>query len=99
MSLTKTANGKPEGRRVAQRRLAPFWQLYGCKGCMLLYNWGDEKITDYSLLTKSVLMTNSIYILALGPETEGKHFSCALCRVSTCGERGPLSEIYHTLVL
>jgi hypothetical protein len=44
-------------------------------------------------------MTNSIYILSLGPETEGKHFSCALCWVSTRGERGPLSEIYHTLVL
>ena len=72
---------------------------YGCKGCMLHYTWGDEKVTDYAQLTKSVLMTNSIYILHLEPEAEGKHFSCALSWVNNRGETGPLSEIYHTIVL
>jgi hypothetical protein len=32
---------------------------YGCKGCMLLYDYGDEKITDYAKLTKSVLRLQS----------------------------------------
>jgi hypothetical protein len=44
-------------------------------------------------------MTTSIYTLALGPDAEGKHFSCALYWISTHGEEGPPSEIYHTLVL
>ena len=72
---------------------------YGCKGCMLFYIYGEEKVTDYAKLTKSVLMTNSIYTLSLDPEAEGKQFSCALSWVNNRGETGPLSEIYHSIVV
>ena len=72
---------------------------YGCSGCEIDYAWGDEKITDYDLLTKNEVMTHFPYRLSLEPKAEGKHFSCALRWINKRGEKGPLSEIYYTMVL
>ena len=39
----------------------------------------DVRVTDYKLLVSAELLTKSPFILELGPEAEGKRFSCALC--------------------
>ena len=37
------------------------------------------RVTDYKLLTSTELLTKSPWVIELGPEAEGKRFSCALC--------------------
>ncbi|GHU23506.1 hypothetical protein FACS1894172_12970 [Spirochaetia bacterium] len=39
----------------------------------------DVRVTDYKLLTSTELLTRSPWVIELGPEAEGKRFSCALC--------------------
>ncbi|MHB9295112.1 hypothetical protein PilKf_00853 [Pillotina sp. SPG140] len=39
----------------------------------------DTRVTDYNLLTSTELLTRSPWVIELGPEAEGKRFSCALC--------------------
>jgi hypothetical protein len=39
----------------------------------------DVRVTDYKPLTSTELLTRSPFVLELGPEAEGKRFSCALC--------------------
>jgi hypothetical protein len=39
----------------------------------------DTHVTDYTLLTSTELLTRSPWTTELGPEAEGKRFSCALC--------------------
>jgi hypothetical protein len=39
----------------------------------------DVRVTDYSLLTSTELLTRSPFVIELGPQAEGKRFSCALC--------------------
>jgi hypothetical protein len=43
----------------------------GYNGCLLAYACGKEKVGDYSLLTRTDLMTRHIWRLELPPETAG----------------------------
>jgi hypothetical protein len=71
---------------------------YGMNGCLLIYTWGDAKVTDYALLTADVLMTASPFTLQLPPEAEGKFLSAAAMWQNNKGQKGPLSEIAHIAV-
>jgi hypothetical protein len=71
---------------------------YGMNGCLLIYIWGEEKVSDYELLTSDVLMTASPFTLKLSPEAEGKFLSVAAMWQNDKGEKGPKSDIMHIAV-
>ena len=72
--------------------------LSGCNGCLLCYTWGPERIIDYTLLVKTVLMTRAPYTLALPPESEGKFLSCAARWQNDRGELGPWGDIEYVVI-
>ncbi|MDR2071319.1 MAG: hypothetical protein LBP81_07905 [Treponema sp.] len=70
----------------------------GCNGCLLNYIWGPEKITDYTALAQTRLMTRTPFVLDLPPEAEGKFLSCAARWQNERGELGPWGEIQHIVI-
>jgi hypothetical protein len=68
---------------------------YGCNGCLLFFAWGDEEITDESLLTQTKLLTRLPSTLTLPPGARAKYFSCAARWQNEKGELGPWSDIQH----
>jgi hypothetical protein len=71
---------------------------YGMNGCLLIYICGEEKVSDYKLLTSDVLMTASPFTLELPAEAEGKFLSVAAMWQNDKGEKGPKSDIMHIAV-
>ena len=80
--------GTPQSRAVP----------YGMNGCLLSFTFGPEKVTDYSLLTQTKLMTRSPFVLELPPEAEGKFLSCTARWQSEKGELGSWGEIQHVVI-
>jgi hypothetical protein len=71
---------------------------YGCNGALLNYTWGQEKLSDYGLLTSNKLITDNPWPLQLPPEAEGKFLSVACRWQNNKGELGPWSEVMHIAV-
>ena len=71
---------------------------YGCNGCLLNYMVGPEKEADYAALTQTKLMTRSPFVLALGPEAEGKFLTCAARWQSERGDLGPWGDMQHIVI-
>ena len=67
----------------------------GYNGCLLAYACGEEKVSDYALLTKTDLMTRHIWRLQLPPETAGLWLSLAVRWQSRTGKKGGWSDILH----
>jgi hypothetical protein len=71
---------------------------YGDNGCLLNFAWGAERVTDYSALTQSTLMTRSPWTLSLPPEAEKTYLSCATRWQNEKGELGPWGGIQTVVI-
>ncbi|MDR2471690.1 MAG: hypothetical protein LBD09_06240 [Treponema sp.] len=72
--------------------------LAGCNGCVLLYRWGQDRVTDYELLAHSVLMTRSPFTHTFPPEAAGQTLSYAGQWQNDRGEKGPWSDIGYCII-
>jgi hypothetical protein len=71
---------------------------YGYNGAVFCYIVADTPVTDYKLLTNSILLTYSPWTLVLPPDAEGKVLSGAMMWQNGKGEKGPWSEIQSIIV-
>jgi hypothetical protein len=71
---------------------------YGDNGAVFCYALSDALISDYALLTKTMLLTHSPWTLNLPPEARGKTLSGAMVWQNEKGEKGNWSEIQSIVV-
>jgi hypothetical protein len=66
-------------------------------GAVIASTLTDVRVTDYKLLMSTELLTRSPWVIELGPDAEGKRFSCALSWQN--GHiKGVASDIYSVVV-
>jgi hypothetical protein len=70
----------------------------GYNGCLLRYAYEPERITDRALLTQSVLMTRSPFVLNLPPDAERMYLSCEAYWQNGKGRLGQPGEVRHVVV-
>jgi hypothetical protein len=71
---------------------------YGYNGCLLCYALGDEKVSDYTALIRTQLMSRTPWTLTFPPESEGKFLSCTTRWQSDKTILGPWGEIMHVVI-